>query len=309
MKILYMGTPDFAVPPLKALVEAGHSVVGVITQPDKPTGRGYQLTPPPVKVAAQELGIPVYQPETLKNGAITPLLESLAPELIAVAAYGKILPVSVLEVPRFGCLNVHASLLPKYRGAAPIHHAVMNGEKETGVTIMFMEKGLDTGDMLLAGRTPITPEDTTGILHDRLSLMGATLLVEAIRLLAEGKITPVKQNEAEQTYAPMLQKSDCKLDFSLPAEAVRCRIHGLSPFPGAFLTLDGKTVKVFRARVCEECGKPGTVLYADGAHGLVIACGEKSIRLSELRPEGKKTMTDLQFINGARLIPGAAVNE
>ncbi len=293
MRILYMGTPDFAVAPLKALCQAGHEVCAVLTQPDKPTGRGYKMTPPPVKVAALEQNIPVHQPDTLKHNAIADLLDRYQPELIAVAAYGKILPEYVLNYPKYGCLNVHASLLPKYRGAAPINRAIMDGESETGVTIMYMEKGLDTGDMLLWEATTITDEDNAETLHDRLAEMGARLLVRTLEQL--DTITPVKQDDAAHTYAPMLQKSDCRIDFSISARAVFNHIRGLSPFPGAFTTLDGKVLKVYAATVVKGSGTPGTVI--DG-EGLTVACGEDAVRLTTIKPEGKKTMTDSQYLNG-----------
>ncbi len=299
MKILYMGTPDFAVLPLLALCEAGHEVCAVITQPDKPTGRGYKMTPPPVKVAALERNIPVYQPQTLKNNAIADLLDRYQPELIAVAAYGNILPEYVLDYPPYGCLNVHASLLPKYRGAAPINRVLMNGERETGVTIMYMEKGLDTGDMLLWESTPITDEDNAESLHDRLAQMGAQLLVRTLREL--DTITPVKQDDAAHTYAPMLQKADCRIDFTKSARQVFDHIRGLSPFPGAYTTLDGKVIKVYACTLVSGKGTPGCVI--DG-EGLTIACGQDAVRLTTIKPEGKKTMTDSQYLNGHPITKG-----
>lgn len=293
MRILYMGTPDFAVAPLEALCAAGHDVCAVLTQPDKPTGRGYKLTPPPVKVAALALGIPVHQPETLKNNAIADLLEEYQPELIAVAAYGKILPEYVLDFPAYGCLNVHASLLPKYRGAAPINRCLMEGERETGVTIMYMEKGLDTGDMLSWESTPITDEDNAESLHDRLAEIGARLLVWTLAQLPT--LTPVKQDDAAHTYAPMLTKADCRIDFSKTAREVFNHIRGLSPFPGAFTVLDGKVLKVYASTVVEGSGTPGTVIDNTG---LTVACGEGAVRLTTIKPEGKKAMLDTQYLNG-----------
>ncbi len=293
MRILYMGTPDFAVAPLHALCQAGHEVCAVLTQPDKPTGRGYKMTPPPVKVAALEQGIPVHQPETLRNNAIADLLDRYQPELIAVAAYGKILPEYVLNYPKYGCLNVHASLLPKYRGAAPINRCLMDGESETGVTIMYMEKGLDTGDMLLWESTPITDDDNAETLHDRLAEMGARLLVRTLEQL--DTITPVKQDDAAQTYAPMLNKADCRIDFTKSARAVFNHIRGLSPFPGAFTSLDGRVLKVYASTVVKGSGAPGAVI--DG-EGLTVACGEDAVRLTVIKPEGKKAMTDSQYLNG-----------
>ena len=302
MRILYMGTPDFAVAPLTALLKAEHEVCAVITQPDKPTGRGYKMTPPPVKVAALEAGIPVYQPETLKNGAIADLLEELSPELIVVAAYGKILPEYVLKFPKFGCINVHASLLPKYRGAAPINRCIMDGETETGITIMYMEKGLDTGDMLSKCATPITDEDNAESLHDRLSAMGAELLVRTLAQLPN--ITPVKQDDAAHTYAPMLTKADCRIDFTKSAREVFNHIRGLSPFPGAFTLLEGKVLKVYAAALVAGNGVAGTVI---GGDGLTVACGEGAVRLTVIKPEGKKSMTDSQYLNGHPIKKGVVL--
>ncbi len=302
MRILYMGTPDFAVSPLKALLEAGHEVCAVITQPDKPTGRGYKMTPPPVKVAALEAGIPVYQPETLRNNAIADLLGELAPELIAVAAYGKILPEYVLNFPKYGCINVHASLLPKYRGAAPINRCIMDGETETGVTIMYMEKGLDTGDMLSKCAAVITDEDNAESLHDRLAAMGAKLLVQTLDLLDD--ITPVKQDDAAHTYAPMLTKADCRIDFTKSAREVFNHVRGLSPFPGAFTMLDGKVLKVYACAIVSGSGAPAAVI--DG-EGLTVACGEGAVRLTMIKPEGKKSMTDSQYLNGNPIKKGVVL--
>ena len=299
MRILYMGTPDFAVAPLEALCAAGHEICAVLTQPDKPTGRGYKMTPPPVKVAALAHGIPVYQPETLKNNAIADLLAQVQPELIAVAAYGKILPEYVLNFPKFGCLNVHASLLPKYRGAAPINRCIMEGASETGVTIMYMEKGLDTGDMLLWESTPIRDEDNAESLHDRLAEIGARLLVQTLEQLPH--LTPVKQDDAAHTYAPMLNKSDCRIDFTKSAREVFNQIRGLSPFPGAFTTLEGKMLKVYAAAVADGHGTPGTVIAGEG---LTVACGEGAVRLTSIKPEGKKAMTDSQYLNGHPITKG-----
>ncbi len=304
MRILYMGTPDFAVAPLRALVQAGHEICAVITQPDKPTGRGYKMTAPALKSAAAEMGLEVHQPDTLKAGALLPLLREKQPQLIAVAAYGKLLPEYILDFPSYGCINVHASLLPKYRGAAPINHAIINGETETGVTIMYMEKGLDTGDMLLWESTPIAEDDNAGTLHDRLSDMGGRLLTAAGAAAETCALTPVKQNDSLHTYAPMIQKADCHIDFSKSATAVRNQIRGLAPLPGAFTTLGGKLLKVYGGRVTDGDGPPGAVLYADRAHGLVIACGKDAVALTELKPEGKKKMSAAQYLTGHTLPPG-----
>ena len=301
-----MGTPDFAVASLAALADAGHEICAVVTQPDRPSGRGYKLAPPAVKTAALERGLQVFQPETLKNEALLPLLEQTRPDSVVVAAYGKLLPQYVLGFPPLGCINVHASLLPKYRGAAPINWAVINGERESGVTIMYMEKGLDTGDMLLAVRTPIADDDTAGTLHDRLAALGADALVHALALLEAGRITPVKQDDSLHTYAPMLSRDDCRLDFRQSAKQVRDRIRGLAPFPGAFMTLDGRQIKVYEAQFAPGGGEPGRVLYADKERGLVVACADGALRLDTLQPQGKRRMAAKEYLAGHPVLPGAA---
>ena len=301
-----MGTPDFAVASLAALADAGQEICAVVTQPDRPSGRGYKLAPPAVKTAALERGLQVFQPETLKNEALLPLLEQTRPDAVVVAAYGKLLPQYVLGFPPLGCINVHASLLPKYRGAAPINWAVINGERESGVTIMYMEKGLDTGDMLLAVRTPIADDDTAGTLHDRLAALGADALVHALALLEAGRITPVKQDDSLHTYAPMLSRDDCRLDFRQSAKQVRDRIRGLAPFPGAFMTLDGRQIKVYEAQFAPGVGEPGRVLYADKERGLVVACADGALRLDTLQPQGKRRMAAKEYLAGHPVLPGAA---
>ena len=243
MKIVFMGTPDFAVPSLAALVEAGHDIVGVFTQPDKPVGRKQVLTPPAVKVEAQRLGLPIYQPETFKNRACEPLLRSLAPDLIAVVAYGKILPRHVLELPPFGCINLHGSLLPKYRGAAPIQWSVINGEQEAGVTTMYLASGVDTGDMILFASTPIGQYETYGELHDRLAALGAPLLVETVHLIEQGKAPRTPQNNEQATYAPMLDKTISKLDFTRPAAQLSKLICGFETPDSGEIFFDGKDLK------------------------------------------------------------------
>ena len=299
-----MGTPEFAVASLNALLDAGHEICAVVTQPDRPQGRGYKLAPPAVKTAALARGLEVFQPETLKNESLLPLLERTRPDAIVVAAYGKILPQDVLGFPPRGCINVHASLLPRYRGAAPINWAIINGERESGVTIMYMEKGLDTGDMLLSVRTPIADDDTAGDLHDRLAVLGADALVHALALLEAGRITPVKQDDSQHTYAPMLSRDDCRLDFCQSAKQVRDRIRGLAPFPGAYLTLSGRQIKVFEAQIVSGRGEPGSVLYADREHGLVLACADGALRLVTLQPQGKRRMSAKEYLAGHPVPPG-----
>ena len=258
MRTLFMGTPDFAVPCLKSLIDAGHEVCGVFTQPDKPKGRGYALTPPPVKLLASKSGIPVYQPKTLKDGEALTIVKELSPEVIVVVAYGKILPKEIIEYPAFGCINVHASLLPRYRGAAPIQWCVLNGEKETGVTTMFMDVGLDTGDMLLKAATPIGDNETAGELHDRLSKLGAELIVETLTKLQSGALIREKQKDGDSCYAPMLTKELSRIDWNKPAQSVHNQIRGLSPWPTAQTRLCGKVLKIPASRLSDKAsGGPG----------------------------------------------------
>ena len=310
MRVLFMGTPDFALFTLKALVEAGEEVVGVVTQPDKPKGRGYELQPPPVKVYATEQGIPVYQPTTLKNGAFDSDLAALDPEVIVVVAYGKILPLSVLDYPRYGCVNVHGSLLPAYRGAAPMQRAIMEGNAETGVTTMLMNEGLDTGDMLLRVTVPILEEDNFESIHDKLGAAGAALLIETLTALRDGSVTPVAQDSTAATYAAKIEKADCLIDFKKDAHTVCNTVRGLSPVPLAFThTPGGKLLKVLEARVCKTEGTlaaPGTVVSLEGE--IEVACGTGSVCLLRVLPEGKGRMSAADYIRGRRLAVGDILN-
>ncbi len=305
MRILFMGTPDFALFSLKALCGSEHTVIGVVTQPDKPKGRGYAMIPPPVKVYATEQGLPVYQPETLKSPEFLSLLEELAPDAIVVAAYGKILNRRVLRFPKYGCINVHGSLLPKYRGAAPMQRAIIDGKSETGVTTMQMAAGLDTGDMLVRIAVPIGETDNFEDIHDRLGALGADALLQTIAKLRDGTLTATPQNEAEATYAAKIEKADCAIDFSASAKEVHDRIRGLSPIPLAFTkTPDGKLLKVLESRVREgdPTAKPGTVLSLDGE--IVVACGEGAVALLRVLPEGKGRMSAADYIRGRKLSTG-----
>lgn len=306
MRVLFMGTPDFALFTLRALVESGADVVGAVTQPDKPKGRGYELQPPPVKVYATEKGIPVYQPVTLKNGAFDAELAALAPDVIVVVAYGKILPPSVLNYPKYGCVNVHGSLLPRYRGAAPMQRAIMEGCTETGITTMLMNEGLDTGDMLLTATVPIGENDNFEDMHDRLGTAGAALLLETLRALEAGDLSPVAQDHAKSTYAAKIEKADCLIDFTKSAQAVHNTVRGLSPIPLAFThTPDGKLLKIIETRVKQKGGvlaAPGTVLSLDGA--VEVACGAGSVEILRLLPEGKGRMQAADYIRGRRLATG-----
>lgn len=306
MKIVFFGSPDFAVPTLAA-VAARWTVPLVVAQPDKPAGRGQTLQAPPVKVWAQEHGLPVAQPARLKGeegDAFIAKLRALQPDVFVVAAYGKILPQALLDVPRLGPFNVHGSLLPKYRGAAPIQWAVINGDAETGVTIMRMEAGLDTGPMVSVERTPIGADETAGQLFERLATLGAELLVKTLQDLSEGRAQFVPQDDAQATLAPMLKKDTGHLDFSKPARLVSALARGVDPWPGAFALLDGQPVKLFRPRVVEGQGPPGTVVVAD-KRGLHVACGEGAVAFAELQLPGRKRLPVDAVIAGRGIGVGA----
>ena len=306
MRVLFMGTPDFALFTLKALVERGEDVVGVVTQPDKPKGRGYELQPPPVKVYATERGIPVYQPTTLKNGAFDAELAALAPDVIVVVAYGKILPSSVLDYPKYGCVNVHGSLLPQYRGAAPMQRAIMEGNAETGITTMLMNEGLDTGDMLLKTSVLIGENDNFEDIHDKLGAIGAQVLLDTVNALRTEGLTPIPQDHALATHAAKIEKADCLIDFSRSARDVHNQIRGLSPVPLAFThTPDGKMLKVIASEVCTTApaAAPGTVVSLADAK-ITVACADGAIALLTVLPEGKKRMSAADFINGRKINVG-----
>ena len=308
MRILFMGTPDFALFSLRALVEAGEDVVGVVTQPDKPKGRGYTLTPPPVKVYAEEKGLPVYQPRTLRDEEFADLLRQIDPEVIVVVAFGKILPANVLDYPKYGCVNVHGSLLPAYRGAAPMQRAIIDGCAETGITTMFMDVGLDTGDMLLKQSVAIDLHDTFETVHDRLGECGAELLLRTLALLEKGEILPEKQDDALATYAAKIEKEDCLLDFSRTAKEVHDRIRGLSPIPLSFThTPDGRLLKILSSEPTEGKGRPGEVISLENGR-ITVACGEGAVALLSVLPEGKKKMSSADFINGRRISVGDILN-
>ncbi len=305
MKILFMGTPDFALASLKALCEAGENVVGVVTQTDKPKGRGYELTPPPVKVYAVEKGIPVYQPKTLRTEEFDSLLREIAPDMIIVVAFGKILPENVINYPKFGCINVHGSLLPKYRGAAPMQRAIIDGETVTGITTMYMDTGLDTGDMIFKREFVIENDHNFEDIHDGLATLGAELLIETVNAVRDGNAPREKQNDAEMTYAQKIEKSDCLIDFTKSAKAVHDLIRGLSPIPLAFThTPDGKLLKVLRSRVSDVSieGEPGQVVLLDG--GITVKCGEGAVELLRVLPEGKGRMDACDFIRGRKIAIG-----
>lgn len=307
MRILFMGTPDFAVFSLRALVERGEDVAGVVTQPDKPKGRGYELTPPPVKVFATEHGIPVYQPTTLKNGAFDSTLAKIAPDVIVVVAYGKILPASVLDFPKYGCINVHGSLLPRYRGAAPMQRAILEGEKETGVTTMQMDIGMDTGDMLLTGVLPIGENDNFETVHDALGALGAKVLLDTLDALRAGTLMPKKQDESAATYAAKIGKEDCELHFEESAQALHNRIRALSPMPLTFThTPDGKLLKILESRVSATPAggaAPGTVVSVEDGK-ITVATGDGCIEFLRVLPEGKGRMSAADYLRGRKLSKG-----
>lgn len=306
MKILFMGTPDFAIPSLRELIETGEEIVGVVTQPDKPRGRGYELQPTPVKAFALSRGLEVYQPETLRGEDFLSLLETLSPELIAVVAYGKILPESVLNFPKHGCINVHGSLLPEYRGAAPMQRAIIDGKSETGITIMYMAKGLDTGDMLRVEKCAIEENDNFEDIHDRLSEMGAKTLVKTVLDIKAGKVERVAQDDALATYAAKIEKSDCAIDFSLGAKETHDRIRGLSPIPLAFTrTPDGKLLKLIETRVFDaekKLGEVGEVISV--GDDICVACAKGAISILRLIPEGKGRMSAADFVRGRKIKVG-----
>lgn len=297
MRILFMGTPDFAVPSLQILLDHGCEICGVFTQPDKPKGRGHKLQAPPVKELAIAKGLPVYQPQTLRTGEAEEIIRKLAPELIVVVAYGKILPKSILDIPPMGCINVHGSLLPKYRGAAPIQWTVLNGDKVAGVTTMFMAEGMDTGDMLLKAETPVDPEETSGELFDRLKDLGASLLWDTLVALQEGDLQPEKQKEEDAVMAPMLSKELSQISWEDSAEKIHNLIRGLNPWPGAFTYLHGKKMKIHASRMIPSSGRmPGEVYTVSGS--LAVACGDGDLLLTEIQPENSKRMDSKSYLLG-----------
>ena len=299
MRIVYLGTPDFAVPALEKLAQSpDYTVAAVFTQPDKPKGRKMVMTPPDVKVCAEKLGIPVFQPSSMRSEETYNSLKELNPDVIVVAAYGQILPKAVLDLPKFGCVNIHGSLLPKYRGAAPIQQSVLNGEKVTGVTTMLMDVGLDTGDILLKAETEIGENETAGELFDRLAVLGGELIIETLDKLKKGEITPQKQDESLATHTSKISKELCPIDFNKSAFEVHNKVRGLNPWPVAVTEIAGKTIKVYSSRVSDMSGAAGTIL---SLKPFVVACGDKSVELIEIQPQGKKRMTAQAFLAGHKL--------
>lgn len=308
MRLIFLGTPAFAVPTLERMVEAGHTVPAVVTQPDRPSGRGQHPTPPPVKEAAVKLGLAVYQPERVRRPEAMEHLRALSPDAMVVVGYGQIIPQAVIDLAPLGIINVHASLLPKYRGAGPIQWAIVNGERVTGVTTMRIDAGLDTGDMLLKAETEIGPEENAIELGRRLAVLGANLLVETLARLEEGTIVPEKQNPAAASYAPLLKKEDGRIDWSQPAEAIHNRVRGLQPWPGAYTPFRAHTLHIWRSRVGETEGRgaPGCI---SSLQPLVVCCGGGSLELVEVQVEGRKRMAAADFVNGQRLKEGEVFGE
>ena len=305
MRVVYMGTPDFAVKPLEALISNNYEVVGVFTQPDKPVGRKAVLTPPPVKVVAENNNIPVFQPDSLKNGEGVRILETLKPDVVIVVAYGKILPKDFLAFAKYGCINIHGSILPEYRGAAPIQWSVLDGKEFAGVTSMQMNEGLDTGDILLVEKTKIQENETSGDLYERLTVLGADVLLKTLEAIKNNSLNPQKQDDSKSSYAKMLDKSLSKIDWNLSAQEVHNKIRGLDPWPVALTRFDGKNLKLFRSRLLnEEYNKSaGTVIKSKD--GIVVVCGDKkAVLITEVQLEGKKRMSASDFSRGANLSEG-----
>lgn len=309
LRIVFMGTPDFAVPSLQTLLAGPHRVIAAVCQPDRQRGRGKLVHPPPVKVLAEAHGIPVLQPESIRKETFFKQMRDIAPDLLVVVAYGKILPQALLRLPPLGAVNVHGSLLPKYRGAAPIQWAVSNGETETGITVMQMDEGMDTGDILLAAPTPIGPRETAGELFERLALLGGSTLAEALGKLQEGRLPATPQDPALASAAPMLTKEQGHLDWSLPAQRLHCLIRGFDPWPSAYGFIAGKRHRFFKPEgtAIQTPEPPGTICRADN-QGVLIATGTECLLLQEIQPEGKKRMPAATYLRGARIAPGTRIS-
>lgn len=308
MRIVFMGTPEFAVPSLKALCENGYQVVGVFTQPDRPKGRGNKMAASPVKEYAVSQGIPVYQPQRIRRDGVE-ALKTLAPDLCITAAFGQILSQEILDIPPMGNINVHASLLPKHRGSAPINWAILQGDRQAGVTTMMMDKGIDTGDMLLKSATEILPGETAGELTLRMSQMGADLLLETLTRLKAGTLVRIPQDEAAMTYDPMLDKAMGVIDWALPAVDIVNRIHGLNPWPGCSTAIRGGRLKLLRAQTAEGAGQPGEIIAADAKVGLTIACGAGAVNIIQLQAPGGKPMSAKDYLRGHPMAVGMVLKE
>ena len=300
MKIIFMGTPDFAAASLEALIASRHEIQAVVTQPDKPKGRKGELTPSPVKVIAKREGIKVYQPLKVRDEEFVKTLRAYNPDVMVVVAFGQIIPLSILKMPKYGCVNIHGSLLPKYRGAAPIQWAVLDGEKETGITTILMDEGIDTGDILLKKTIKIDADETSGSLFDKLMALGAKTILETLDELEKGSLTPTKQGESPTAYAKMLTKAMGLIDFTKSAKELDCFVRGMDPWPSAYTLLSGKTLKLWKVRAVEGSGKAGSVIEI-GKESFTIACGEGAIEVLEVQLEGKKRMSADDFLKGSTL--------
>ena len=300
MKIIFMGTPDFAAASLEALIDSRHEIQAVVTQPDKPKGRKGELTPSPVKVIAKREGIKVYQPLKVRDEEFVKTLRAYNPDVMVVVAFGQIIPLSILKMPKYGCVNIHGSLLPKYRGAAPIQWAVLDGEKETGITTILMDEGIDTGDILLKKTIKIDTDETSGSLFDKLMALGAKTILETLDELEKGSLTPTKQGESPTAYAKMLTKAMGLIDFTKSAKELDCFVRGMNPWPSAYTLLSGKTLKLWKVRAVDGSGKAGSVIDID-KESFTIACGEGAIEVLEVQLEGKKRMSAGDFLKGSTL--------
>ena len=308
MKIMFMGTPEIAETCLKELIERGHDVCAAVTREDKPRGRGNVMTPTPVKVLAEANGIAVYTPKTLRDEAFAQILDKHAPEIIVVVAYGKILPKNVIDYPKYGCINAHVSLLPKYRGAAPMQRAIMEGDSETGVSIMYMDEGLDTGDVIMTESFPITEDDNFETVHDKSAQVGARLLCKAIADIESGAATRTKQDNSLATYAAKIEKEDCKIDFNIDSKTAGARIRGVTPIPGAFAYLNGKMLKICRVKaISAGGGNPGLVtdINGIGEGSFTVSCKIGSLVVTAVKPEGKGIMSAGDFIRGRKIEKGS----
>lgn len=308
LRVVFMGTPDFACPTLQRLIDRGEEVLAVVTQPDRPKGRGQKFLPPPVKELAERHGLPVLQPLKVRAAEFIDAMREMNPDLIVVVAFGQILTKALLDIPRYGCINVHASLLPRYRGAAPINWCIVNGEAETGVTTMLMDVGLDTGDMLVKKRTPIDPEENAQSLHDRLSVLGADVLDETLALLLAGSLVPEKQDDVQSCYAPMLKKEDGLIDWRREPWVIKNLVRGMNPWPCAYTYLDDKFLKIYRVCIGSGTGTPGTVLAAT-KEGIEVACAGGSVIIEELQLEGKKRLAVRDFLAGYRIAAGTTLGK
>lgn len=310
LRIIFAGTPDFAARHLQALIDSEHEIVGVYSQPDRPAGRGKKLKASEVKALALENDLPVFQPQSLKNDEALAELNALNADLMIVVAYGLILPKAILDAPRLGCLNVHGSILPRWRGAAPIQRAIWAGDQETGVTIMQMDEGLDTGDMLHISRCPISDTETSASLYSKLAELGPSALVETIDRLANGEVTPAPQNDELANYAKKLSKEEANINWSMDAVQIERNIRAFNPWPVCFTQMGEHTVKIYQAQVVEQSGKPGEILVSD-KNGVVVACGQGALSITQLQPQGKKPMAISDFLNGRSdwVSPGTLLGE